>query len=82
MLGWLVVSLSYLLLLYSADNGAGPWLVNGRFPPVGWSFDNQLPMLIGEYLVRMKLADLDLSPWLVSDRTPLAYGVHSFRNVR
>lgn len=74
---WLVVSLGYLTLLYAVDNGAGAWLANARFAPVRWSTDNQLPMLVGEHLARLKLADLDLQPWLVSDRTPLAYGVHA-----
>ena len=78
LLGWVVVSLSYFLLLYSADSGAGPWLANARFSPARWSSDNQLPMLISEYLVRFKLTDLDLGSWLISDRTPLSYGLHGW----
>lgn len=77
-ISWLLVSTSYFLLLYSVDNGAGPWLANARFAPVRWSTDNQLPMLIGEYLTRLELSNLDLGPWLVSDRTPLSYGLHAW----
>ncbi len=77
-LAWLLVSLSYALLLFSVDNGAGPWLANARFVPVRWSTDNQLPSLVGEYLARLNLADLDLNPWLISDRTPLSYGLHAW----
>ncbi len=74
---WMLVSLGDLGLLHALDSGAGPWLANARFAPVRWSTDNQLAMLVGEHLSRLRLADLDLRPWLVSDRTPLAYGWHA-----
>jgi hypothetical protein len=78
LLGWGLVFFAYVLLVFAADNGAGAWLVNSRFAPVRWSTDNQMPMLIGEYLARLNLDDLDLRPWLVSDRTPLSYGLHAW----
>ncbi len=78
---WFLVSLAYALLLFSADNGAGAWLANARFAPVRWSTDNQLPMLIAEYLTRFDLAKLDLGVWQVSDRTPLSYGLHAWLRI-
>jgi hypothetical protein len=78
LLGWLVVSFSSFVLLFAADNGAGAWLANARFAPVRWSTDNQLPMLVGEYLARFDLKSLDLGVWQVSDRTPLSYGLHAW----
>jgi hypothetical protein len=78
LIGWVAVSFSYFVLLLCADNGAGAWLANSRFTPVRWSTDNQLPMLVGEYLSRFDLAKLDLGVWQVSDRTPLSYGLHAW----
>ena len=73
---WGIVVLSAFSLALATHNGAGPWSVNARFTPVRWSTDNQIPMLISEYLFHGQDPRLvDLGPWKVSDRPPLAYGL-------
>ncbi|WP_213947864.1 hypothetical protein [Luteibacter sp. dw_328] len=73
---WLLAATFLLFLAATVQNGAGPWAMNARFTPVRWSTDNQLPMIVAEYLFNGK--DLNPSPfgaWKVSDRPPLSYGL-------
>lgn len=73
---WFLAAVFLLFLAATVQSGAGPWAMNARFAPVRWSTDNQLPMIISEYLFNGK--DLSPSPfgaWKVSDRPPLSYGL-------
>ncbi|SRR5579875_135375 len=75
---WAMVVLVAFCLVTATNNGAGPWSVNAIFNPVRWSSDNQLPMMISEYLFHgLDPRTLNLGPWKVSDRPPLAYGLMS-----
>ena len=70
------LSLSYTLLLYSADLGVGPFAANYRFAPAVWSTDNQLPQVVAEGLYRHRPIKFLISrEWRVSDRPPLMSGL-------
>ena len=71
-----VLSLSYALLLYSADLGVGPFAANYRFAPAVWSTDNQLPQVVAEGLYKRRPIKFLISrEWRVSDRPPLMSGL-------
>jgi hypothetical protein len=70
------LSLSYTLLLYSADLGVGPFAANYRFAPAVWSTDNQLPQIVAEGLYKRRPIKFLISrEWRVSDRPPLMSGL-------
>jgi hypothetical protein len=70
-----LVSLFYVLALYSADNGLGSWDANYRFSPAAWSSDNQLGQATAESLYRGTSIFGHFGPWKVSDRPPLLTGM-------
>ncbi|MDE2464361.1 MAG: hypothetical protein KGO02_11690 [Alphaproteobacteria bacterium] len=73
---WAIVAFASFSIALSTYNGAGPWTVNAHFSPVRWSTDNQLPMLISEYIFHgHDPRQLNFGPWKISDRPPLAYGL-------
>jgi hypothetical protein len=70
------LSLSYVLLLYSADLGVGSFAANYRFAPAVWSTDNQLPQIVAEGLYKHRQVKFLISrEWRVSDRPPLMSGL-------
>jgi hypothetical protein len=70
------LSLSYVLLLYSADLGVGSFAATYRFAPAVWSTDNQLPQVVAEALYRHDpIKSLLGNEWRVSDRPPLMSGL-------
>jgi hypothetical protein len=71
-----LLSLGFVLLLYSADDGLGTWAATYRFDPAAWSSDNQIPQFVAEGLVHGRPARgmFGGSPWHVSDRPPLMTG--------
>jgi hypothetical protein len=70
------LSLSYTLLLYSADLGVGSFAANYRFAPAVWSTDNQLPQVVAEGLYKRRPIKFLISrEWRVSDRPPLMSGL-------
>lgn len=68
-----VLSLSYVLLLYSGDLGLGTFTANSRFAPAVWSTDNQLVQIVAEGLYQRDT--IRLGNWHVSDRPPLLTGM-------
>jgi hypothetical protein len=72
---WLLVAIAILMLGMMVDAGAGAWSANGRFYPVRWSTDNQVPYLAANSLISGTLkGGAWLGSWKMSDRPPLAYG--------
>lgn len=73
---WGLVVLASFCLSLAIRNGAGPWTTNALFTPVQWSSDNQIPMMLSEYLFHgQDPRNYDLGQWKISDRPPLAYGL-------
>lgn len=73
---WGLVVLASFCLSLAIRNGAGPWTTNAIFTPVRWSSDNQIPMMLSEYLFHgQDPRNYDLGQWKISDRPPLAYGL-------
>ncbi|MCA8976467.1 MAG: hypothetical protein KDC98_17235, partial [Planctomycetes bacterium] len=70
-----LISLVYVLLLYSADDGLGSWAATYRFSPAAWSSDNQLSQQVADAILWQRPLNGLLGPWHVSDRPPLLSGV-------
>jgi hypothetical protein len=69
------LSLAYVLLLYAADLGVGPYAANYRFAPAVWSTDNQVPPTVAEALYQETSLKHLIGRWRVSDRPPLMSGL-------
>jgi hypothetical protein len=75
---WLLAAGFLLSLSMIGDDGSGAWSINGRFSPVRWSSDNQIPGLVAHALTTGKHETLAaMLPWTIADRPPLAYGLHA-----
>ena len=75
---WILVGATLLTLSLIVDAGTGPWSMNGRFTPVRWSSDNQIPSIVSDILVSGKHnAVSSMLPWTIADRPPLSYGWHA-----
>jgi hypothetical protein len=76
---WVLLSGIALILLYAQTPVSLAFAANYRFSPASWSTDNQLPVLIGDFLTQnnhLASAKLGaLGPWQVSDRPPVLAGL-------
>jgi hypothetical protein len=68
-----------LIILYAQTTVSLAFAANYRFSPASWSTDNQLPVVIGDFLTQNNhLAAAKqgaLGPWQVSDRPPVMDGL-------
>lgn len=74
-----LISLGYVLLLYSVDTGAGSYNATYRYSPASWSTDNQLSQMVAEEMVtgprRAYTQVFGTGGWKVSDRPPALTGI-------
>jgi hypothetical protein len=76
---WMLLSGIALTLLYAQTTVSLAFAANYRFSPASWSTDNQLPVMIGDFLTqnnRLASARMGaLGGWQVSDRPPVLAGL-------
>jgi len=76
---WMLFSGIALIVLYAQTTVSLAFAANYRFSPASWSTDNQLPVMIGDFLTQNNhLAAAKqgaLGSWHVSDRPPVLAGL-------
>jgi len=74
----MLVSWVAVIILYAQTTVSLAFAANYRFTPASWSTDNQLPVIIGDFLTRnnrVELVKQGIGGWQVSDQPPVLDGL-------
>jgi hypothetical protein len=75
---WVLFSGVALTILYAQTTVSLMFAANYRFSPASWSTDNQLPVIVGDFLTQnnhVELVKHGIGRWQVSDRPPVLAGL-------